>query len=115
MENKDLIAYAIFDFGGKQYQAVTGKTLALDKMDAAVGDQLDFDRVLLYRKDNSEVLVGRPFVAGVAVKAEVVSHTKGPKLVVFRFKRRKRIRVKNGHRQPHTVVRFKDFSLTALT
>jgi large subunit ribosomal protein L21 len=81
-------------------------------MDVAVGEQLNFDRVLLYRKDDSEVLVGRPFVAGVAVAAEIVSHTKGPKLIVFRFKRRKRVRVKNGHRQPHTVVRFKDFVLT---
>ena len=109
MENKGPIAYAIFDFGGKQYQAVTGKTLAVEKIEAAVGDAFAFDRVLLYRKDDSEVLVGQPYVPEFSVKAEVIAHSKGPKLIVFRFKKRKRIRIKNGHRQPHTVVRFKDF------
>ena len=109
MEDRNLVPYAIFDFGGKQYQAVAGKTLAVEKMNALVGDNCIFDRVLLCRKDEKTVIVGQPYISGVSVKAEVIAHLKGPKLTIFRFKRRKRIRVKNGHRQPHTIVRFKGF------
>jgi large subunit ribosomal protein L21 len=111
MENKDLMSsYAIFDFGGKQYQAVIGKTLALEKFEALPGDAVSFERVLLVRKDVNTVIVGKPYVNGGLINAEVVSQNKGPKLVVFRFKKRKRIHTKNGHRQPQTIVRFKSIN-----
>lgn len=97
--------YAIFQSGGKQYQAIEGKTVALEKLDAEVGKEVIFDEVLL-RKTNAETIeVGQPFVA-TPVKASVVKHTKGPKLIAFKFKRRKKYRRKIGHRQPITVVRI---------
>lgn len=105
--------YAIFAFGGKQYQAVEGKTLAVEKIDVPAGSSFNFDKVLLVRKSNEEIIVGKPFIDGISIKAEIISHNKGPKLIVFRFKRRKRIRVKNGHRQPQTIVRFSGLSTDA--
>lgn len=110
MENsKFLTSYAIFDFGGKQYQAVAGTTLAVEKIDAEPGSNVNFERVLLVKNSEESVIIGKPFVDGAVVEAEIVSHIKGPKLIAFRFFRRKRIRVKKGHRQNLTVVRFKNF------
>lgn len=97
--------YAIIQTGGKQYQALEGKTLAIEKLDAKVGDKVTFDEVLLRRKDAKTVEVGRPFL-DAPVKAEVIKHGKGEKVTVFKFKRRHMSRVKRGHRQPFTVVRI---------
>ncbi len=108
MENYNIeMPYAIFAFGGKQYQAVEGKTLAVEKINGNVGQEVLFDKVLLVRKDAQTMEIGQPVVSGAVIKAEIVSQAKGPKLIVFKFKRRKRIRVKKGHRQPLTIVRFK--------
>lgn len=107
MQNKDFLSsYAIFEFGGKQHQAVEGTTLALEKIEAEDGSSVSFDKVMLVKKSETEVLVGKPFVSGATINAEVVSQIRGPKLIAFRFHRRKRIRVKKGHRQNLTVVRF---------
>lgn len=98
--------YAIFKTGGKQYQAVIGQTLAVEKIEGQDGDSVDFNEVLFLKNGDDNYEFGRPFIKGAAVKAKIVKQTKGPKLVIFKFKRRKRSRVKNGHRQPLTVVRF---------
>lgn len=98
--------YAIFQTGGKQYQAVVGKTLAVEKLEGEAGDLIDFNEVLLLKKGEGDVILGRPFIEGASIKASIVKQTKGPKLVIAKFKRRKKSRVKNGHRQPLTVVRF---------
>lgn len=109
--NKELLSsYAIFHHGGKQYQAVIGKTEALEKIEIEVGQNVSFDKVLLTKKSDKEIVIGKPFVNGAAVNAEVISQGRGRKVTIFRFKRRKRIHVKNGHRQPHTIVRFKEIS-----
>lgn len=100
--------YAIFQTGGKQYQALEGKTIAIEKLDAQVGSTVQFDDVLLVKKAEGDVKIGQPFLS-TPVKATVVKHMKGPKVVVFKFKRRKKSRVKRGHRQPITVVRVESF------
>lgn len=99
--------YAIFKTGGKQYQAIPGKTVAIEKLEANVGDVVTFKEVLL-RKDgaNATVEFGTPFLTKPTVTASIVKHTQGPKIIVFRFKRRKKSRIKRGHRQPMTVVRI---------
>lgn len=105
MEKAEQIAsYAIFQTGGKQYQAIEGKTLAIEKLDAAEGDHITFSDVLL-RKNGETVEIGQPYVE-TPVKVEVIKHTKGPKVIAFKFKRRKKSRRKIGHRQEHTVVRI---------
>lgn len=96
--------YAVFQHGGKQYQAIEGKTISLEKIDAEAGASVEFSDVLL-RKDKDKIEVGQPYV-GTIIKASIVKHLKEPKKIVFKFKRRKKSRVKNGHRQPQTVVRI---------
>ena len=96
--------YAIFKTGGKQYQALEGKTVGIEKLDVEEGASVEFNEVLL-RKNKEKIELGKPFLA-TPVKATVVKHTKGPKLVVFKFKRRKKYMRKQGHRQQITVVRI---------
>ena len=97
--------YAIIKTGGKQYQAIEGKTVAVEKLVGEAGDTIEFKEVLLRKTGNDSVEVGQPFLSK-SVKASIVKHTKGPKIVVFKFKRRKKSRVKKGHRQPLTIVRI---------
>lgn len=98
-------SYAIIATGGKQYQAVPGKTIAVEKIDGNPGDEVTFDKVLLKKDVSGSVSIGTPYLETPA-KAEIVKQTKDKKIVIFRFKRRKKIRVKNGHRQPKTVIRI---------
>lgn len=96
--------YAIIQTGGKQYQAIKGKTLAIEKLDGEIGQEVIFDQVLL-KKDGDAIEIGTPYLKTL-VKASIVKHIKEPKVIIFKFKRRKKSRVKRGHRQPGTVVRI---------
>lgn len=93
--------YAIVESGGKQFKAVEGSTLEVDLLPVEVGEQVDLDQVLLF-VDDEDVKVGAPQLNGAKVKTTVVSHIKGPKLVIFKYRPKKRIRVKTGHRQQYT-------------
>ena len=97
--------YAIFKSGGKQYQAIEGKTVAVEKLDGEAGDTVSFDEVLFKKDADGKFEFGTPYLKE-GVKATIVKHDKGPKVIAFRFKRRKKVRVKKGHRQPMTVVRI---------
>ncbi len=97
--------YAIVEDGGKQYRAVEGETIEVDLYPLDVDEQVDLERVLLISDDGS-VTVGAPLIAGAKVQATVVGQVKGPKVVVFRYKPKKRIRVKTGHRQKYTRLRI---------
>ena len=97
--------YAIFATGGKQYQAVEGKTLAIEKIEGESGAELEFNEVLL-KKDLTDVEIGQPFVKDAVIKASIIKQIKGPKVVAFKFKRRHKYRLKKGHRQAYTVIRI---------
>ncbi len=97
--------YAIFQTGGKQYQAIPGKTIAVEKLEGEAGDKIDFPEVLFRKTGEEKFEIGQPFVEGATLKASIVKQSKGPKLIVFRHKRRKKQRTKKGHRQPITVIR----------
>jgi large subunit ribosomal protein L21 len=97
--------YAIFKTGGKQYQAVEGKTVAIEKIEGEIGASVEFNEVLLRKTGEESVEIGTPFLNG-PIKASIVRQAKSPKVIVFRFKRRKKSRVKRGHRQQFTVVRI---------
>jgi large subunit ribosomal protein L21 len=104
MERQDSFdTYAIIQIGKHQYQAIPSKTMAIQQIDGVAGDAVEFKEVLL-KKDKEEIQVGTPFVKG-SVKASIVKQMRGPKIVIFRFKRRQKVRVKKGHRQHHTIVR----------
>ena len=96
--------YAIIEDGGKQYKAVIGESIEVDRYPLEVGDELDMDRVLLI-SDGENVKVGTPFIQGAKIQGTVLAHTKGPKVIVFRYKAKERIRSKTGHRQKYTQVR----------
>jgi large subunit ribosomal protein L21 len=93
--------YAIVESGGKQYRAVEGSTIEVDRMDVEVGQQVDLPSVLLL-VDGDDIAVGAPLVDKAKVSATVVDHVKGPKIDIFRYRPKKRIRVKTGHRQQYT-------------
>src|SRR5437879_6298240 len=96
--------YAIFANGGKQYQAIEGQTIALEKIEGQAGDTIELGSILFRKLDENKFEIGQPFVDG-KITATIIKQMKEPKVVVFRFKRRGKVRVKNGHRQPKTVVR----------
>ncbi|MFZ5818400.1 MAG: 50S ribosomal protein L21 [Chloroflexota bacterium] len=93
--------YAIVESGGKQYKAVEGETIEVDRLPAKVGEKLDLSRVLML-VDGETFSVGTPTVSDMQVSATVVEHFKGPKVVFFKYSPKKRIRVKGGHRQQYT-------------
>jgi large subunit ribosomal protein L21 len=93
--------FAIVEDGGKQYKAVVGQTIEVDRFSAEVGDELDLEHVLLVT-DNGQTTVGVPYVEGAVVKATVVAQVQAPKVIVFKYKPKKRYRVKQGHRQKYT-------------
>ncbi len=93
--------YAIVESGGKQYRAVEGELIDVDRLPVETGKQFDLERVLLMA-DGDEVLVGTPTVSGILVKATVQAHVKGPKVLSFKYRPKKRIRVRGGHRHQYT-------------
>lgn len=93
--------FAIVESGGKQYRAVEGTTIDVDRLAREVGEKFEFERVMLVADDDS-VMVGAPTVGEVKVSASVVDHVKGPKVISFKYRPKKRIRVKGGHRHFYT-------------
>ena len=103
------IVYAIVKIGGFQFRATPNGVLRVPRMDTEVGGEVTIDSVLLF-SNGENIEVGQPFVEGRALQAEVVSHGRDKKVIVFKKKRRKKYRRKNGHRQDFTEIRVKDFS-----
>lgn len=97
--------YAIVESGGKQYKAVEGKTIEVDRLPLDIGKKLDLKDVLLV-SDGKKVTVGTPKVTGAKVKTTVIDQFKAPKIVVFKYKSRQRYRVKQGHRQQYTRLQI---------
>jgi len=93
--------FAIVESGGKQYRAVEGRTIEVDRMPVDAGNKFDLERILLMA-DGDEVMVGTPTLSGIEVKVTVVDHLKGPKIDRFKYRPKKRIRVRGGHRQQYT-------------
>ena len=93
--------YAIVESGGKQYKAVEGETIEVDRLPVNAGDKVGLEQVLML-VDGDEITVGTPTVDGIQVSTTVVDHFKGPKLIIFKYSPKKRIRVKGGHRQQYT-------------
>ena len=95
--------YAIVDIAGQQFKVQQGKNIFVHRLQAEGGSSLSFDKVLLTDHEQ-EVQVGSPYIDGAVVKATVLEHLKGEKVIVFKKKRRKGYHKKNGHRQCLTKV-----------
>jgi large subunit ribosomal protein L21 len=96
--------YAVIRTGGKQYRVSEGQLLRVEKLPGGAGDKVTFGEVLLVGGDAPKI--GRPLVKGASVAAEITAQDRGKKLVVFKFRRRKNYRRKNGHRQPYTELKI---------
>jgi large subunit ribosomal protein L21 len=95
--------YAVVETGGKQVKVTVGGTIDVEKIDADVDAQVVLDKVLLVA-DEGNMRVGTPYVDGASVVAKVVSQGKGKKIVGFKYKAKKNIRKRYGHRQPYTRI-----------
>ena len=94
--------YAIIETGGKQYRVQEGDVITIEKLNAAVGDAVCFDHVLVLG-EGEDIQIGTPYV-GTAVEGKVVEEGKGKKVIIFKYKSKKDYRKKQGHRQPFTKV-----------
>ena len=103
--------YAIVQCGGHQVKMSPGATLVVDKVDGEKGAEVSFDQVLMVEKDGGELMAGAPFLAGARVVAVVDGVARGPKIRVFKKKRRKGMRRTKGHRSTYTRVTVKDIVL----
>ena len=97
--------YAIIETGGKQYKVSEGESCKVEKLPIGEGSGVDFEKVLLIQ-DGEDVSVGTPYLEGVRVSGRVLSHGKGKKIIVFKYKSKKNYRKKQGHRQPFTLVKI---------
>jgi len=95
--------YAIIESCGRQYKVAEGDVVFFEKLDAEEGKKVTFDQVVLV-SDNGKIEVGAPYVKNVKVEGKVVSHGKGKKILVYKYKAKKNYRRTQGHRQPYTKV-----------
>jgi len=100
--------YAVIKTGGKQYRVSEGDRLRVEKIDGAKGDKVELAEVLML--GGERVAIGSPMVTGATVSAEIIAQGLGKKIIVFKMRRRKRYRRKNGHRQPFTELRVTSIS-----
>lgn len=100
--------HAVIRTGGKQYRVAPGDLVNVEKLPHDAGASIDLEVLLLRRGD--EIKVGTPLVAGATVKAEVVSHGRGKKLVVYKFRKRANYRKKAGHRQDYTQLKITEIA-----
>ena len=99
--------YAIIATGGKQYKAEAGQTIKVEKIKANVGDVVDLEALMIV--DGDKIVVGEA-AKSVAVKAEVVAQEKDKKIVIFKYKSKKNVRKRQGHRQPYTALKIKEIA-----
>ena len=104
---------AVFESGGMQYNVQEGDKVRISKIDTKEGEKVIFNKVLLCNKSN-KAIIGTPYVKGAEIEAKILSHGKGDKVTVFKFKRRTKYRRKTGHRQDYTEVEIKKIKIPKL-
>jgi large subunit ribosomal protein L21 len=102
--------YAVIQASGKQYKVSKEQIISVDRMQGSVGDKIEFPNVL-FASENGKIKLGTPVIEGAVVKAEIVEHLRGEKIIVFKKKRRKNYRRKQGHRQDLTNLKIKEITL----
>jgi large subunit ribosomal protein L21 len=102
--------YAVIKTGGKQHKISEGDVISIEKITGSRGDTVSFNEVLMISKDD-DIKVGAPYLEGANVSGEIIEQTKGPKINVFKMKRRKGFKKKTGHRQKLTRMKIKAISI----
>jgi len=95
--------YAIVEIAGQQFKVEQGKKIFVHRLEVEEGNQIDFDKVLLI-EDEGNITIGEPVIKDAVVEGKIVDHVRGEKVIVFKKKRKKGYRVKNGHRQNFTQI-----------
>ena len=98
--------YAIFEDGSHQFRVREGDRIRVDRRDGKAGDELVFSKVLLITEQNGNPTIGTPAVDGARVVAKIINQFKAKKIIIQKFRRRKNVRRRNGHRQPYTMVQI---------
>jgi large subunit ribosomal protein L21 len=101
-------SYAIVKHAGKQYRVAAGDKLVVDRLMGSKGDSITIEEVIFIKSGESVGVIGTPVVKGAKVSAKIVSHVRGPKLIVFKKRRRKGFKKKQGHRQDLTELRIEE-------
>lgn len=104
--------YAVIQTGGKQYRVSQGDVITVEKLEGAVGDQIEIAPVLMVG-EGSQVTVGQPYLEQTRVVGTIVRQTRGPKVIIFKHKRRKGYQKKQGHRQWQTLLRVTDIATSS--
>lgn len=102
--------YAIVQIGGHQYRVAEGDILFVDRQPQNAGDKFSIDRVLMINDGNGSLNIGSPVVEGASIEATILEHVKADKVIVFKKKRRKGYRKKNGHRQPMSQIKIESIA-----
>ena len=97
--------YAVIKTGGKQYRVVVGERIKVEKLVGEVGATVTLDQILMLA-DGEKVTIGSPIVQGASIQATVLSHGRGDKVMIFKFRRRKHYRKTQGHRQSYTEIQI---------
>ena len=100
--------FAIIQSGGRQVKVVPGEVITVDRVDAEAGQEVSIDQILVLEKETGDVLAGSPFVANAKIMGVVEGESRGPKIRIFKKKRRKGMRRTRGHRSTYTRVRITD-------
>ena len=98
--------YAIFEDGSHQFRVREGDRIRVDRRDGKAGDELVFSKVLLITQQNGNPTIGTPAVDGARVVAKIINQFRAKKIIIQKFRRRKNVRRRNGHRQPYTMVQI---------
>jgi len=98
--------YAIFEDGSHQFRVREGDRIRVDRRDGKAGDELVFSKVLLITEQNGNPTIGTPAVDGARVVAKIINQFRTKKIIIQKFRRRKNVRRRNGHRQPYTMVQI---------
>ena len=114
MQSKIKKMKAIVEIGGKQLKVEKGQTFLVNRLEKESGKKITFDKVFLI-EDKGKVTLGSPLIDKVSISASIINHLKGDKVIVFKKKRRKGYKVKNGHRQYLTKIKIDNISLKKST
>ncbi|MEK7452952.1 MAG: 50S ribosomal protein L21 [Patescibacteria group bacterium] len=98
--------FSIIETGGKQYKVSVGNRIKVEYLEGEEGSKIIFDKVLLMSSDNNETKIGEPYISGAKVSGEIINQGRDKKKISLRYKPKKGVRVKRGHKQPHTEIKI---------